>query len=153
MTLALRAMQDHLRGRKQPHAIVFADLKAAFYSVLRIFLAAPPTDALTLQAQLRELGLDEHTVDAVADHVAHTMHEGGWVEETLIARLQHLLEATWFVMSEGTRLVSTGAGSRPGDPLADLIFALIVGPVLQSLHLQLSEAGHAPQLSYFGELW
>ena len=74
------------------------------------------------------------------------------VEEDVTARLQHLLEATWFVMAGGERCVATGAGSRPGDPLADLLFALLVAPTFCSIDAQLRATGIVPALPHTATL-
>ena len=51
--------------------------------------------------------------------MADTQREGQWLEKEVTNRLTHLLQATWFVMAGGDRIVATGAGSRPGDILTD----------------------------------
>ena len=82
MTLALRAFQDHMRAARQPHAVLFVDLTAAFYSVLRVFLQSPPP-AADLQTQLLSQGLDSHMAEAVEGHVSETWREGQWLKKTL----------------------------------------------------------------------
>ena len=94
------------------------------YSILRVFLQEPPASSDSVRTQLQSLGLDSVTAEAVEDHVADTQCEGQWLEKEVTNRLTHLLQATWFVMAGGDRIVATGAGSRPGDPLADLVWSV-----------------------------
>ena len=87
-------------------------------------------------------------------------------EPTLLRRaatapqLQSLLNDvhtnTWFTVAGTSRIARSRTGTRPGNPLADLLFALIIDPALDSIKHDLAEADllltAAPGSIRFGQL-
>ena len=47
---------------------------------------------------------------------------------------------TWFTVAGTNRIARSRTGTRPGNPLADLLFALIIDPALDSIKQDLAEA-------------
>ena len=119
LSLSLRAFQARMQETRQSYGLRFLDLKSAFYSVLREFLVGSP-------------GKDD-----LPDRQP-------WGE--FLGRLQGILDSTWFVISGSSRVVVTEKGSRPGDPLADILFALVAQQVLRVTEDSILQRGAAAAL-------
>ena len=59
----------------------------------------------------------------------------------LKARVQDTLSHTWFLTAGDDQPVLTSKGTRPGDPLADLMFAFVLKGVLKDCNAGISQAG------------
>ena len=78
-----------------------------------------------------------------------TSHASPWLE-SLTSRLQ---ESTFFLLKGDTTAVLTACGSRPGSSWADLVFAEIIGRVLERRN-QLRSAGECKSTPFlFGMGW
>ncbi|CAE7725799.1 unnamed protein product [Symbiodinium microadriaticum] len=65
------------------------------------------------------------------------------VEEHLTALVSDLFRGTWFRLESSSTLTGTRRGTRPGDPLADLLFGFSFAGYLRSIDTTLAEAGLA----------
>ena len=135
------------------HAVIFLDFRQAFYAVFRQFLTRhshSPEGFLSFcscmgvpadHARLILETLDSPEDVTTADLALH-----------LKRRLGDALQTTWFCVRDAPNPIATSKGTRPGDPLADILFALILAPPLKRLNALLQEAGLIPHVSTGGIL-
>lgn len=126
--------------------VIFLDVKAAYYRVVRELVVDMQDDGLSLQRMLHYFqidGADEtELLAAVADgNVAEALQ----IPQHLCHLLREALSNTWNTLYECL------AGSRPGDGLADVVFALIFRKILQCAKQDFQDAygdyawQHSPQ--------
>ena len=125
----LETHQFWCRSKKIPSAIVFFDLRAAFYSVLRQALIATEMDPTALIAALTRMGLPSDVISewlqqASADHAV--LDASPHLEKLI----QDCMTNTFFSIDGVPGVCKTTRGTRPGDPLGDLLFNLIMRLVL-----------------------
>ena len=135
----LEAHQFWCRSQKLPSAIVFFDLRAAFYSVLRQALTQIEIDSTTLTAALRRFGISDLTWTAWLEQASqdHALIAASPHIEKLI---QDCMTNTFFTIDGLPGVCATTRGTRPGDPLGDLLFNLIMRLVLKDTHELIHEA-------------
>ena len=97
--------------------------------MLRLFnkLGVPSSAFVELKEQLSRLA-----VLAASGCTPHT-----------VALLREVFTGTWFRMDQHTPLVATAAGVRPGDPLADIMFAISFSAYARSVQDALAAANLA----------
>ena len=61
--------------------------------------------------------------------------------DQVISIIQDMMRATWFRIDAHDVLTLTSCGSRPGDPAADVLFALAFGEFLKVVDTDLSALG------------
>ena len=132
-------------------AILFLDIRAAFYRVIRPLVAQSCTLNEQLLRVAEKFGLSP---DAYQDmltmlHSTTAMKEAGVppFQEELTAEFH---QGTWFATPHLSSLVQTSAGSRPGDPYADLVFNFLFRQVLLSVKDDLESIGLVFQLDWCG---
>ena len=134
----VRAFQAYDDQQKRSSVLAFADLKAAFYTVVReillpldtseddrdaIVAAAPTPPALVpvLQAMMANPFLDPAKINDA--HLADLLNDAH--------------RCTWFAVKDAPAIGATRTGTRPGGSLADLIFNLVFLPMLRDLRDEL----------------
>ena len=140
LSLWVRACQQYLENRDVSFGVLFTDVRSAFYTVMRQFLDKPPS-AESFVTWGRELGLDEDQLDLIVvtlmqDSCQLSTH----LSPFLSSRIADTLSATWFSVTGDSCPVITSRGTRPGDPLADLMFAFILSGVLKDCNAAISHA-------------
>ena len=143
LSLSLRAFQARMQETRQSYGLLFLDLKSAFYSVLRDFLTGASKD--DMPDRLQQLGFPSEQAEEIITTL-DDFHPSSQPWGDFLGRLQGILEATWFVISGSNRVVVTGKGSRPGDPLADVLFALVAQQVLRVIESSIMQQGAAAAL-------
>ncbi|CAE7041785.1 unnamed protein product [Symbiodinium sp. CCMP2592] len=142
----------HLRdARREPWALIFYDVQAAFYSVIRELItphthtdngllellhrmALPPAAVSELRDKLRDLALLPQL--GTSSHVT--------------ALVQDLYKGTWFRITGSALLTLTERGTRPGDPAADAVFGRAMSALLRSIDEAMDKAGllpHTPRIT------
>ena len=103
-------------------------------------MASPDPD--TFAAWARLVGMGEEQLDLIA---AMLLQEQGAfppdITPTLKARIQDTLSHTWFLTAGDDSPVLTSKGTRPGDPLADLMFAFVLKGVLKDCNTAIRASG------------
>ena len=109
-------------ARKQSWAVLFLDLSAAYYRLLRESLHGELDDTALVQT-LRRLHIPPSTLQEVRSFVQGTV-----VLEDASPHLRRMVSAlcrgTYFMLEAVPGVTCTSAGSRPGDSVADALFAL-----------------------------
>ena len=126
----LEAHQAACYAGKAPTAIVFFDMRSAFYSVLRQSLGQLPQDPTALIHALKRLGVASSEIE---QWLAATSNDNA--TEGAPPHLQHLvrdtMSHTFFQVNHLPQLCCTTRGTRPGDPLGDLLFNMIMRLIME----------------------
>ncbi|CAE7638887.1 CFDP2 [Symbiodinium sp. CCMP2592] len=131
---AVRSYQAHVHASGEHPAVVFFDVRAAYYQVVRETLTSDAPDDSILQSLFCKLGVPPDALAELRDHLAslnHLIDSNGSLH--LEAFTRELFKGTWFRLDQHVDLVATSAGVRPGDPLADVFFALSFSAYLRSV--------------------
>ena len=153
--LVLRLAASRAKSVGDSFGVLFADLTAAFDSIIREIalgqlwnddyfchilsrLNTPPSEWRALLASIQASGgvgrlanLDEQLIDLIAG-----MHVG-----------------TWFsTRGMRDRIVQTFAGVRPGNPMADVLFVVVLGHVLKGVQDELEWAGLLTQIDVHDDI-
>ena len=147
ISAAARAYQEyHLSAGRLP-AVIYFDLKAAYYRMLRqlvVPIGEPEDRFLQL---MRSLKLPDHALSELMQHL-HNLSSLELAEVTphTIAAVSDLFRGTWFRMDRQMALTYTARGSRPGDPLADVLFAFSLSTYIRSCDQALAASGFSSPL-------
>ena len=128
----LQMHQCWARHVKKPAAIVFFDLKAAFYSVLRQALTSCPDRTNAFQFAMHILGLSDAEVADILDSVVHENAVDG-VSPHIEKLVHDTMTSTFFTVEGISTPVATHKGTRPGDPIGDLLFNLTMSRLLAEM--------------------
>ena len=119
-----------------PSALIFLDLAAAFYSVLRQGLFQHDICDEHLCYAFRSLGISPDDLREVIHTVTtEAAVEGVSMHCDLV--LKGLFEATHFSMDGVPGVTHTSKGTRPGDPIADLLFNMAMRLIQRSVQRKL----------------
>ena len=142
MFLALAA------AAKWSAAALFTDLRSAFYTALKEAALGPLGPSESWADRLRTLGLDDVMIEYVrvlveerSDIFTEYGADAAWLR---FARDWHV--GSHFRVQNGDEWVVPDDGTRPGDPLADLVFATAFLRFQELLIARLGEAGLAVEL-------
>eukprot|EP00435_Cladocopium_sp_Y103_P010671 s2448_g2.t1 len=131
------------RIRKLSTAVLFIDIRAAFHHLLREFVFTI-RNPLT-QAQLLQIFDDkERDVSALAQALQHAIDEEVTdVPYALRLLLHDMHQDTWFTQEpDSTTISATRRGTRPGSPIADIGYNLLMARIMHRLQDALSD--HIP---------
>ena len=133
--LAHHCLQAHLAHAahfKLPVGILFVDMKAAFYSVVRQGLFPEGPDAAPFLHAMYQLGISpQHVADLMT--TAHSDAAVTGISEHAVALLRDLMERTFFQVDGVDPVVLTTQGTRPGDPVGDAFFNLAMAVILRKV--------------------
>eukprot|EP00435_Cladocopium_sp_Y103_P057472 s1033_g19.t1 len=135
---SVRAFLRQNVQQKASVAILFLDLQEAFYRVLRPLAVGGDMEDTTIHAMMHRLNLP-----AYAREELHRLLQtpSATAEALLPEHLQRALLATHtdthFRVHGQTDHVRTEAGSRPGDPFADMVFGFLFARILKVLEERL----------------
>ena len=105
---------------------LFCDLRKAFYSVLPEEALGPLITAEERAALLYAAGFSSQQIDDFTNLLKHTgeiLFEAG-IPEDLLEALNKWHKATWFTFEDQEAYMVHSLGVKPGDTLADVIFAI-----------------------------
>ena len=144
--LQMRSFSKLIKARAKSAGITFYDVKDAYYSAVRCLLAA----ALSLDGDNDHLTLGMDMVHSLVEASQTLLDSPGILEawshgdpekEHLLAMLAEAHAGAWFVVRGTPSLARPRRGTRPGDPLADLLFSVILSPILTEIEHALSCLG------------
>eukprot|EP00435_Cladocopium_sp_Y103_P056394 s1820_g19.t1 len=136
----IRAAAGTAKRLHPSHALIFLDLREAFYRVLRpLSIGGRMTDAV-LAAMAARLCLP---ADALANLQALLRDPAGTEQAHMPAHMRRALQAlhtnTRFAVQGQDDHVHTQIGSRPGDPFADIVFGFVFARVLSLVESRLAD--------------
>eukprot|EP00959_Pyramimonas_sp_CCMP1952_P278262 5817380-Pyramimonas_sp.AAC.1 len=108
------------KARKRACLSMHADPKAAFYSVIRGFLARLAQNSEDIQNTLTDLEIPSCLEPLCHALVAMPGALDGLANKHLLEAVVDVMECNWFQVRGSARVVSPRLGTRPGMPLADL---------------------------------
>ena len=142
MRLQIRLWMHDAAVQHKSIALFFVDLKSAFYTVIKQFLAERPVSDATMKEVFRFVNLPQ----CAYDEFVHQLHDPCSVQKatksTAVAEMvQATLAHTWICVPGGDTVYRPQTGSRPGDPAADLMFSFIVAKILDAVNMSLADKG------------
>ena len=116
-------------------AILFVDIAAAYYGVVREAILGPCASGRPLSDLVACLGLSPEDLQQLTYFVEQepVLREQG-AEELFTEVANELHRNTWFILSGDTKVIETHRGTRPGGSLADIVFSILFSKVLQRRH-------------------
>ena len=132
--------------RKCSSALLFMDAKSAYYCVIRqlVYGSRPGTEDNVVHKIMRHFQLPS----TVWEELLETISSGGLFAQCglsdHVAQLtKDLHDASFFVTrhAAGDVVMETQLGSRPGESIADIIFAWILHRVLDRIEVALADRG------------
>ncbi len=128
---ALRAYQSIAHQKGWSVGVLFLDVKAAYYRVVRQLAATLSNSDEDISRVLRYFELPpEHLQDLLSELHHGSECRASEVPPHLEGLVAELLSGTWFMTGTKQGLCEGLAGSRPGDGLADIVFGFIFKRVL-----------------------
>ena len=125
----LQAHAGWARFHKLGHGAVFFDLKSAFYMVLRQTITDIPDANHAAQAALIRLGVRPDEVVKLFDKAKTETAAKGLTPHAMLA-LKDILTNTFFLTRGSDQPTKTNRGTRPGDPVGDVLFNLVMALIL-----------------------
>ena len=130
--------------------ILFLDVKAAYYRVLRqLVVEGRGQESLERAMRYFDLGASDF------QHIMEELHgypEGKHsnLSEHQELLLEELMSATWLTGQHRTAILETLAGSRPGDGFADLIFGFAFKRIMRRVFGRLTEEFQFQEVDLIG---
>ena len=124
-------------------SVLFIDVKAAFHHLIRDFVFSLSGDIKPASLH-RFLDSAEHDADAVAQKVKVAFETNKQAIPPILRRyLNDVHTHTWYKLAcaafqDDTCVVETERGTRPGSPLADVGFNLLVTELLREIEVKLA---------------
>ena len=147
ISAAARAYQELQLSMGRLPAIVYFDLKAAYYRMLRQLVVPMGKPQERFMRLLHSLQLPPQALEELKAHLVNLSSlELANVTPHTIALISDLFRGTWFRMERDEVLTLTARGSRPGDPLADVLFAFSLSAYIRSCEDALLRSGLATAL-------
>ncbi|CAE7762521.1 unnamed protein product [Symbiodinium sp. CCMP2456] len=119
---------------------LFLDVSSAYYRVLRQAFHDGIEDDRQICSILRQLGVAPESLHSVCAWLSETNLIAG-ADQHEQRLLREYFAGTFFTMREGGAIVRTHAGTRPGDAIADALFALVQADFLAGLRQRLDVDG------------
>ena len=142
----LQTFWHWIHKKHYPAAIVFFDVRAAFYSVIREALFPGDGNLAALQDVLTALGIQDQIAENIAESVDHDFALQG-VTPHMLAILKDAMVNTHFFIDGIPQPCRTRRGTRPGDPIGDILFNLVMSCLLRDAKAQ--PKAH-PDLTWYG---
>ena len=137
-SLLLRSFLEHVERHRLSSAVIFVDIRSAFHCMLRELVFGTRQDFPDVLAQLlAQEGFDVETLrTSMSSEAAHFQDTAS----PIVARVaSDAHQSTWFV-SPGTshsQCYVTHRGSRPGSPVADIAYNILMTAILRKVEAKL----------------
>lgn len=138
----LLAWSAYQRSLHRSTAVVFVDVRQAFYRLLRAHLTTPEhldDDVIRLFGTL-QLPPDSFQQFATEIEQARALQSSG-MSAFMEAHLTEVLQNTWFALPGDSTLSRTRKGTRPGDNLADMLFSFVFAKLISRIVTSLEDDG------------
>ncbi|CAE7453752.1 unnamed protein product [Symbiodinium sp. CCMP2592] len=142
IAMVARGFRDVMVARQRAWALVFFDVRAAYYRVIRQLLAQVGDTETALRRLFHEMGVPPSALGELRDGLERlgALSSAG-ASDHLCAVLSDAMEGTWFRLDFGSTLTVTHRGVRPGDCLADVLFGFTLSAYLTATERALESAG------------
>ena len=141
--LRVRVRQANAKEHKRAFIVVTMDIESAFYRAIRQLLISSESgnDRYDFLARAFQLfGLDPGQIDMFND----ALEQESIMDQTGICKpvqriIQSSFQGSWRKLQQSDKCLHTAAGSKPGSPLADVLFSLIMWKFLKGVSQAFSE--------------
>ena len=122
-------------------SIIYVDIKAAFYSVSKQFLVGCKNPENEVRDLCHRLRIPDTAYTDFMQHItqAKLLYKATG-SNTITDSIGATLQATWFAVANAHQIQSPTTGSRPGDPMADLLYGFVMSEFLTKVHDKLEAA-------------
>ena len=136
--LHLRTFMNIAKTKRISCAVIFVDLKSAFHSMLREHaFGSEPAFSDRLRSVLRAEGFDPDALQNLSN--SHAAGFEAHPQPALIRLIQDAHRGTWFHVPPTNNCQRTWRGSRPGSPIADIAFNILMTAVLRQINHDLQD--------------
>lgn len=143
--LAHQCLQAHLAHAVQvasPAAILFIDMKAAFYSVVRQGLFEDGPDAAPFLYAMFRMGIAPEHVQKLIETSRHDSAVAG-ISPHALAPLRDIMERTFFQVDGVDPIALTTQGTRPGDSVGDAFFNVAMAVIMDKVTDKIGQSSAA----------
>ena len=128
----IRALTNVFAARGWSSAVIFVDLTTAFHHLIRQLVVGigDQGEIRTVLAALQR-SHSQHEAAELGRHLVGVLASLE-IDPLLLRLLRDVHSGTWFSLT-GAALTQTHRGTRPGSPLADAIFHILMGDIAGSL--------------------
>ena len=145
-----RLFLDVMKARSQSAGILFCDLAAAYYAIVREALVGCDPYSTPLAEVASSLGLTAEDLQALQHYASTDPVLGGEeADEVLLSLTRELHTDTWFIINQDHAVVKTRRGTRPGSSWADVLFSLLFTRVIDRRG-NFDELGYRPRIGSGG---
>ena len=133
--LYITSFAQHTRQNGASSACLFVDIKQAFYRACRALLVCQDIHESTLVQMFAQNGWSPDMYRQFQQRLAEpTALAQASVSSHLMAQVGSMLTNTWFQLRNCPQtLTQTGCGARPGDSIADLLYAFLMGRFIHAI--------------------
>ena len=118
------------KASKHSAAVLFVDIASAFYKALREVATGADVSDQDIATVARRLGIGPEVMPALHDALKGRSAYAALTQSIPRQQvLQESLSGTWFSV-DGSTIVATEQGTRPGDSWADVVFNVLLSQVL-----------------------
>ena len=121
----LRTRNAIAESQHRSFGVLFIDIKNAFHNVIREQLTGVHDENLFARL-LDRINMAEDVKAVLRLQESEGILHGLGVSEWLIGLLAEVHQDTWYTMRHDGGLHKTGRGTRPGSPIADLCFHVLM---------------------------
>ena len=140
--LQVKLWQSTARCLKQSLGLIFIDIRAAFYSVVKPMIANTGGTVKEFCQIFQKLRLPESVFQDFLSNISSGDFVRKATQSDLVADgVSATLSHTWFIIPQGNAVMAPATGSRPGDPSADVLFSFALTHILQVVRQRATEAG------------
>ena len=123
--LQVKLWQNTAHQERKSLGLLFVDLRSAFYSVVK------PMLAIAIRQIFQRLRLPETAFDEFCENVFQArLVKRATNSDILEQFIAAMLKPSWFLIQDSRQVSAPTTGSRPGDPVADLLFGFLVARIL-----------------------
>ena len=149
---AVRSFVSWCQRSGRPSAVVFLDIRTAFYRLVRPLVSRYQHFHQQIVAIIERFQLPPTALQELYSILGEkSAMEEAEVAPFLESLMTEFNESTWFEVDGIDQLTHTEAGSRPGDPLADITFSFLFSKVMQKVQKDLEEIGVLFALNWCGQ--
>ena len=143
LTLHVQSFAAACRTKSLSFALFFVDIKQAFYRAFRPLISSRHVTEQHIVQIFQINGWSPEFFQAFRSRLQEedALSQAG-VSAHLQAQVNDLLTSTWFQLrGNGATLTQTNAGTRPGDSVADLLFAFLMTRFIHVIRSRFVDAG------------
>ena len=133
-------------------ATLFVAVKHAYYCTVRQLCANVGSSDEEIAWLFKTMKVPPSVLHSLAELLAKPSLLTQWnVDSFLEATVGEMFEDTWFSTQGAETVMRTLRSSRPGDPLADITFGIILADILSSISSIMKDEQLVPKVSWDGK--